>query len=84
MHDLDDAYSVALAAWKKDGGVRPTKRPDGVPTRIDMNWLTPAERAILDAMGAVENAGGSPALTDATTLLMKALERVADHVEGKE
>lgn len=81
---MDADYERALIDWKKDGGLRPTKRPDGVPTRIDMNWLTPAELSILEAMGAVENAGGSTALTDATILLSKALERVADHVEGKE
>lgn len=85
MRNETDPYSAALDAWKKDGGVRPANRPDGILTRIDMNWLTPAERAILDAMGAVENVvGGSPALTDAELLLIKALERVADHVEGKE
>ncbi len=74
---------VTLDAWKKDGGVRPKKRPDGIPTRIDRLWLTPAELAILDAMKAVENAGASFALTDAVTLLAMASCRVADHVEGK-
>jgi hypothetical protein len=79
-----DPYSVALDDWKKDGGVRPAKRPDGIPTRIDINWLTAAELATREAMHAVEKAGGSPALTDALTLLSKARDRIADHVEGKE
>lgn len=80
----DNDYDLALSAWKTDGGTRPAKRPDGIPTRIDMNWLTPAETAILEAMEAVEKSGASTALTDAALLLIKALERVADHVEGKE
>ncbi len=29
-----DPYFAALDAWKKDGGVRPVSRPDGIPTRI--------------------------------------------------
>ena len=79
-----DPYPVALDAWKKDGGVRPAQRPDSIPTRIDMNWLTAAELATREAICAVEKAGGSPALTDAVTLLSKARDRIADHVEGKE
>jgi hypothetical protein len=77
-----DPYHAALDAWKKDGGVRPAKRPDGLPTRIDRQWMTPAELAIMNAMEAVEKAGGSVALTDAVMLLAKARDRVADHVEG--
>lgn len=79
-----DPNYVALDAWKKDGGVRPAKRLDGIPTRIDTNWLTAAELATREAMYAVEKAGASPALTDAVTLLSKARDRIADHVEGKE
>ena len=78
-----DPYHAALDTWKKDGGPRPAKRPDGILTRIDKQWMTPAEIAILDAMRAVEEAGGSAALTDAVTLLASARDRVADHVEGK-
>jgi hypothetical protein len=78
-----DPYFAALDKWKSEGGVRPAKRPDGLPTRIDIQWMTPAEVAIRDAMLAVENAGGSVALTDAVTLLSKARDRVADHVEGE-
>lgn len=61
---------------------RPHLRPDGIPTRSDMRYWTPAELAIWEAMGAVEAAGASPALTDALNLLIKARDRVADHVEG--
>lgn len=57
-------------------------RPDGIPSRIDQSLMTPAELAITEAMHAVEEAGASVALTDAATLLAKARERVADHVEG--
>jgi hypothetical protein len=77
-----DEYEVALSDWKQSGGPRPANRPDGTPTRIDQRWQTAAERAIRDAMLAVEAAGGSPALTDAITLLSKARDRVADHVEA--
>jgi hypothetical protein len=77
-----DPYYAALDAWKKDGGIRPARRPDGFPTRADMQWMTVAELAIMNAMEAVEAAGGSVALTDAVTLLSKARDRVADHVEG--
>lgn len=62
---------------------RPHLRPDGFPTRGDMQYWSPAEQAIWAAMQAVEEAGGSPALTDAVTLLGKARDRVADHMEGK-
>lgn len=58
-------------------------RPDGIPTRCDMSLMTSAELAITTAMNAVEITGASIALTDAITLLGKARERVADHVEGR-
>jgi hypothetical protein len=45
-------------------------------------WMTGAELAITETMGAVEKAGASVALTDAVILLSKARDRVADHVEG--
>lgn len=82
MMPQTDAYTAALDAWKKDGGIRPSKRPDGIPTRIDQQWMTPAELYIASAMEAVERVGASVAITDAVTLLAKARERVADHVEG--
>jgi hypothetical protein len=37
----------------------PALRPDGVPRRIDSTLWAPAEKAIADAMRAVEEAGGS-------------------------
>jgi hypothetical protein len=77
-----DPCHAALDAWKKDGGARPATRPDGFPTRNDVQWFTTAETAIMKAMEAVESAGGSVALTDAVTLLSRAQDRVADHVEN--
>lgn len=74
-------YEIALAKWKQDGGPRPARRPDNIPTRIDLNWLTLAELAIVTATAEVERAGASVALTDAVTLLAQARDRVADHVE---
>jgi hypothetical protein len=63
---------------------RPEKRPDGWPTRAAVECWSPAEKAINDAMRAVEEThGGSAALTDAVLLLAQARARVADHMEGK-
>lgn len=62
--------------------LRPHTRADGIPTRIDARYDTLAERTIRTAIEKVEVAGASTALTDACVLLKKALERVADHVEG--
>lgn len=80
---MNDAYERALATWRHSGGPRPAMRPDGIPTRSDTQWMTEAELAILRAMQEVERVGGSPALTDAVTLLGQARERVADHVESE-
>lgn len=52
------------------------------PRRVDVNQHTPAEKAITEAMRAVEAAGASPALTDAIVLLQKARDRVADHADA--
>jgi hypothetical protein len=81
---MNPDYEAALNEWVLNGGPRPKLRPDGVPTRIDLNWYTAAETAIRRAMLAVENAGASPALTEAIALLVKAKDRVADHVEGSD
>lgn len=54
-----------------------------VPRRNCVDLYTPAEGAILDAIGAVEEAGASTHLTDAVDLLIAARAKVADHVEGK-
>ncbi len=48
--------------------------------RLDLN--TPAELAIRAAIDAVEKAGADPNLTAATIFLGKALESVADFVDG--
>jgi hypothetical protein len=52
------------------------------PRRIRMDLWTPAERAIYDAIQAVEEAGADPRLTDAVILLGRAKDRVADYVDG--
>lgn len=81
---MSEEYEAALAKWKNEGGVRPHTRPDGFPTRSDTNWYSPAEAAIRNAMLEVEKAGASRSLTEAVTLLIKAGDCVADHVEGIE
>lgn len=53
-----------------------------VPRRIDRSRHTPAERAITEAMEAVEKAGAHPRLTDAVVLLGRARDAVADFVDG--
>jgi hypothetical protein len=53
-----------------------------IPRRICLEKLTPAEKAIRDAMIAVEEAGGDVRLTDAITLLARAKDRVSDFVDG--
>lgn len=63
---------------------RPHLRPDGIPTRADLRYWTRAESMIADAVNEVETMGASIALTDAVTLLGKARDRVADHVEQYE
>ena len=52
------------------------------PRRIRMDLWTPAERAIYDAIQAVEEAGADERLTDAVILLGRAKDRVADYVDG--
>jgi hypothetical protein len=81
---MNDEYEAALARWKKEGGNRPHKRPDGIPTRNDLNWHSEAEVQITCAMLTVEQSGGSRSLTEAVNCLSKARDCVADHVEGIE
>jgi hypothetical protein len=57
-------------------------RADGFPTRACLELMSDAERAIYNAVQAVEAVGASPALTEAVILLQKARDIVADHVES--
>lgn len=52
-----------------------------IPRRIDINRMTPAELAIRNAIGVVEEAGCHPLLTEAVVLLGRAKEKVADYVD---
>ena len=52
-----------------------------ISRRIHIERLTPAERAIRDAMITVEEAGADPLLTDAVNLLQQARDKVADYVD---
>jgi hypothetical protein len=54
------------------------------PRRRSVWKWTPAEKAISDAMRAVEEAGAHPLLTDAVVLLAEAFEKVADHTDLKD
>lgn len=66
----------------------PVERPqEGEQThdplrRRDVKRMHPAERAILDAVLAVERVGADPRLTDAVMRLGEAQEAVADYVDG--
>ncbi len=56
--------------------------PNSIPRRARLDRMTPAERAIYDAMEAVEKVGADVRLTDAVNLLCEAREAVADYVDG--
>jgi hypothetical protein len=81
-HMCADCAYAPVTSKKEPILPRPKLRPDGWPTRSSVQHMSPAELAIRDAMLVVEDAGASLALTDAVTLLGKAQERVADHMEG--
>lgn len=49
--------------------------------RRDLHRMMPAERAIRDAIIAVEKMGADTLLTDAVVLLSQAQERVADYID---
>jgi hypothetical protein len=53
-----------------------------IPRRARLGQLTPAERAIHDAVRAVENLPADVRLTDAVILLQQARERVADYYDN--
>jgi hypothetical protein len=55
-----------------------------VPRRADMRRWTAAERAIYDALQAVEAMPADVRLTDAVTLLGAAKDSVADFIDGVE
>lgn len=80
--DQETALAISLASAEVHEMIRERLRPDGIPTRCDQLLMSVAELAITSAMASVEAAGGSVALTDAVTLLGRARDRVADHVEN--
>lgn len=53
-----------------------------IPRRIRIDLFTPAERAIYDAVQAVEAAGCDVRLTHAVNKLQEARALVADFVDG--
>jgi hypothetical protein len=55
---------------------------DGFPRRNRIDLLTPAEKAIYDAVQAVENLPADVRLTDAVILLQAARDKVADYIES--
>ena len=54
------------------------------PRRSRIDLLTPAEKAIYDAMQEVEEMAADERLTDAVCLLQDAQNKVADYVDGVE
>jgi len=54
---------------------------DEIPRRNRIDKLIPAEKAIYDAVQAVEELPAHPKLTDAVVLLQAARESVADYVD---
>lgn len=55
-----------------------------VPRRNRIDLMTPAEKAIYDAVGLVESMGAHVRLTDAVVLLGQARSAVADYVDEVE
>lgn len=55
-----------------------------IPRRAQLEKMVPAERAIYDAMGAVEEMPADERLTRAVILLGEARSSVADYVDGVE
>lgn len=53
-----------------------------IPRRIDLERFTPAERAIFDAVQAVEAMAADVRLTDAVLLLQAARDSVADYIDN--
>lgn len=51
------------------------------PRRACIYLLTPAEKAVYDAVHAVENVGADVRLTDAIVLLHQAREKLADYFD---
>lgn len=51
------------------------------PRRVCIDRFTPAEKAIYDALVAVESVGCDPLLTEAVVLLGQAQDKVADFVD---
>ena len=51
------------------------------PRRSCIFLLTPAEKAVFDAVNAVENVGADVRLTDAVVLLQQAREKLADYFD---
>lgn len=54
---------------------------EGVPRRNCLNLLTPAEKAIYDAMQEVEKMDADVRLTEAVVLLEQAQNKVADYID---
>lgn len=57
------------------------KEVDGIPRRIRLDLLSPAEIAIYQAIQAVEEVGAHPLLTEAVILLGQAKNKVSDYMD---
>lgn len=79
--DADRLVEILDRIRYKPSGSPALPAPDYVPRRCDINRYTPAEKAIREAMGAVEEMGADVLLTDAVVLLSQAKDRVADFVD---
>lgn len=85
---LDGALRHLLGA--KDCAIlaaRDKPKPEpiaGISRRVRIDLQVPAERAIGEALGLVEQIGADVRLTDAVILLGQARDKVADFVDGKQ
>jgi len=78
-----EVFEKLNAAHKDAAEIRIKERlQEQVPRRARLDRLTAAERAIFDAVQAVETLPADVRLTDAVVLLQAARESVADFVDG--
>lgn len=61
---------------------RPHLRPDGIPTRCDINLQSAVEIRLGEMIRVIEAVGAHPLLTDASLLVQQAKGKIADYVES--
>lgn len=68
--------------WEKYRNTHPVRKDIDYTRRCDILRHSPAEKAIYEAMGKLEEMPADPLLTDAVVFLQRAKDRVADYIDG--